>query len=76
MLAKSLSPKACNFYWKENTAQVFSCEFCDIFQSSFFKEYFYWAKASVANIIQILAITQQGSWQHCLHYILTKHLPV
>ena len=29
----------CNFIWKETLAQVFSCEFCDIFKNTFFTEH-------------------------------------
>ena len=31
-------PKACNFIKKETVAQVFSCEFCKIFENTFFTE--------------------------------------
>ena len=29
-------PQACNFIKKEALAQVFSCEFCEIFKNTFF----------------------------------------
>ena len=29
-------PEACNFIKKETLAQVFSCEFCEIFKNTFF----------------------------------------
>ena len=29
-------PHACNFIKKETLAQVFSCEFCEIFKKAFF----------------------------------------
>ena len=29
-------PKACNFIKKETPAQVFSCEFCEIFKNTYF----------------------------------------
>ena len=32
--------KACNFIKKESLAQVFSCEFCEIFKNTFFTEHF------------------------------------
>ena len=32
---------ACNFI-KETPAQVFFCEFCEIFQNTFFKEHLWW----------------------------------
>ena len=31
--------QACNFINKESLAQVFSCEFCEIFKNTFFKEH-------------------------------------
>ena len=33
-----LRPQACNFIKKETLAQVFSCEFCEIFKSTSFTE--------------------------------------
>ena len=36
---------ACNFIKKESLAQVFSCEFCEIFKNAFFTEHV-WATAS------------------------------
>ena len=35
-------------YQKETLAHVFSCEFCDIFKNTFFREYL-WATVSVNN---------------------------
>ena len=31
--------EACNFIKKETLAQVFSCDFCEIFQNTFFTEH-------------------------------------
>ena len=31
--------RACNFINKESLAQLFSCEFCEIFKNTFFKEH-------------------------------------
>ena len=39
---------ACNFIKKENLAQVFSCEFCEISKNTFFRENL-WTTASVAS---------------------------
>ena len=39
--------EACNFIKKENLAQVFSCEFCQIFKNTFFTEHL--ETASVPN---------------------------
>ena len=36
------SVSACNFIKKETLAQVFSCEFCEIFKSTFFIEHLRW----------------------------------
>ena len=36
--ARKLRPEACNFIKKEALAQVFSCEFCEIFKNTFFTE--------------------------------------
>ena len=32
-------PMACNFIKKDTLAQVFSCEFCEIFKNTFFTEH-------------------------------------
>ena len=32
-------PEACNFIKKETLAQVFSCEFCEIFKNTFLTEH-------------------------------------
>ena len=37
-----LRPEACNFIKKETLAQVFSCEFCEIFKNPFFIEQLWW----------------------------------
>ena len=39
---------ACNFIKKETLAQVFSCEFCEIPENTFFTEHL-WATASVKD---------------------------
>ena len=44
-----LRPQACNFVKKENLAQVFSYEFCEISKNTFFTEQL-WVTASVHNI--------------------------
>ena len=36
---------ACNFIKKETLAQVFACEFCEIYKNTFFAEHL-WATAS------------------------------
>ena len=43
---------SCNFIKKETVAQVFSCEFCEIFKNTFFKKHL-WMIASIVCNIQI-----------------------
>ena len=38
-LTEAMRPQACNFIKKETLAQVFSCEFCEIFKNTFFIEH-------------------------------------
>ena len=33
---------ACKFIKKEALAQVFSCEFCELFKNTFFTEHLWW----------------------------------
>ena len=42
---------ACNFFRKKALAQVFSCEFCEIFKSIFFTEH-HWTTASDFQLIK------------------------
>ena len=35
-------------YWKETLAQVFSCEYCEIFQNTYFEEHM-WTDTSEGN---------------------------
>ena len=44
-----LRAQACNFIKKETVALVFSYEFCEIFENTFFKEH-PWTTASVMNV--------------------------
>ena len=45
-------PQVCNFIKKETlAAQVFSCEFCEISENTFFAEHF-WATASKIFIFE------------------------
>ena len=36
---KGFRPQACNFIKRETLAQVFSCEFCEIFKNIYFQEH-------------------------------------
>ena len=47
-LIKLHRPEACNFIKKDNLAQVFSCEFCEISNNTSFTEHF-WTTASEAD---------------------------
>ena len=38
----SFSIKACNSIEKETLAQVFSCEFCEIYKNTFYIELLWW----------------------------------
>ena len=46
-------PEACNLIKKETLAQVFFCEFCEIFKNTFLTEHF-WATASVSGSFEYL----------------------
>ena len=35
-------PEACNFIKKETLAQMFSCEFSEIFENTYFIEHLWW----------------------------------
>ena len=48
----SQRPQACNFIKKETLAQVFSCEFCEISNNTFFTEHLC-VTASVPNLINL-----------------------
>ena len=43
---RGVQPEDCNFIKKETLAQVFPCEFCEIFKNTFFTEHL-WTTASV-----------------------------
>ena len=45
-----LQAEACNFIKKETVAQVFSCEFCEIFQNTFFIEHLRWLPPTMTVI--------------------------
>ena len=42
---KSRGPEVCNFIKRENLAQVFSCEFCEISKNALFTKHL-WTTAS------------------------------
>ena len=41
--------RACNFIKKDTPAQVFSCEYCEIFKNRFFIEHFWWLLLKCQN---------------------------
>ena len=47
-----LQAEACNFLKKETLAQVFSCEFCEIFKNTLFTEHLW---VTVSEIMLILS---------------------
>ena len=49
-LLSLLQPQACNFIKKETLAQVFSCEFCEIFKNTFFTEHLRWLLLSFLDL--------------------------
>ena len=53
MLENISTPLTCNFIKKQTMAQIFSCEFFEIFKSSFFTEHL-WTTASVVFAILLL----------------------
>ena len=66
---------AYNFIEKETLAQLFSCEFCEIFKNSFFTELL-WATASadiLQNSCELLLLLETKSFYRLLP---TRHLPV
>ena len=46
------STKVCNFIKKEALTQVFSCEFCEIFKSTYFEEHLQTAASDYLEISQ------------------------
>ena len=48
---KKLFVQAWNFIKKETIAQVFSCEFCEIFKKIFFIEHLWWLLLSTSKQI-------------------------
>ena len=67
----SLRSIICNFIPKSIPVQIFSCEFCDFFQNSFFAEY-YWVTGPInANEINIyfqLIFHFYTPWKHQKHH--------
>ena len=72
-LYQSLQPKAFNFIKKETLAQMFSCEFCEIFKNTFFAKCLQTtASISLWSIKKILfkgqfKISASVSWQWHRH---------
>ena len=52
-----LQAKYYNFFKRENLTQLFSCEFCEVFKSTFFTGHL-WATASVVNLCGNRLISQ------------------
>ena len=71
-----LRPEACNFIKIETLAQVFSCEFCEISNNTFFTEHV-WATASVLYRLSTLLDPDHKTATVFLifHYSLKKLIP-
>ena len=52
-----LQVDTCNFIKKESLAQVFSCEFCEIFKNTFFTEHL---RATVSGIRLGVSVNAHG----------------
>ena len=67
-----LKPQACNFIKKETLAQVFFCEFCEIFKNTFFTEHLR-TIVSVSNQKERQCYDQQKITGGNLKYISSKN---
>ena len=57
-----LQVDACNLIKKETLAQVFSCEFCEIFKNTYFTEHF-WKTVSITGANAFLEIVAQNCFE-------------
>ena len=57
-------PKACNFIKKDTLAQVFSCDFFEISENTFFTEHI-WTTASGADLYRVdeIYINERNDWR-------------
>ena len=59
-----LQAEAYNFIKKETLAQVFSCEFCEIFKNTFFTEHLQTtASLNAVNILNFLSSNQISAYR-------------
>ena len=61
-------PEACNFINKETLAQVFSCEFCGIFENTFFTVHPWTTASSTEDPLSLCE-----PWYLCIPITLLKH---
>ena len=67
LLSVKLQAQACNFIKKETLAQVFSCEFCESFQNTFFMKHLWWLLLNISHwclsqLLLIHFITIENLW--------------
>ena len=67
-------PQACNFIKKETLAQVFSCEFSEIFKSTFFIEHLWWLLLSFCKANHV-DCNWTRTHNHLVHKRTLNHLP-
>ena len=62
-------PEACSFIKNETQAQVFSCEFCEIFKNTFFTEH----PRTTASVEMLF---KADLWQSCLSKEFSSFLQI
>ena len=60
----TVSFEACNLIKKENLAQVFSCEYCEILRTSFFIEHLPWLLLRLQKTSDFLIFSWGIEWKH------------
>ena len=68
-----LQASFCNFIKKETPAQVFSCEFCEIFKSTFFTEYLRVTASDLykPSLLRVLPPTIFTIWRHAQQHLFS-----
>ena len=60
----TVSFEACNLIKKENLAQVFSCEYCEILRTPFFIEHLPWLLLRLQKTSDFLIFSWGTEWKH------------
>ena len=60
----TVSFEACTLIKKENLAQVFSCEYCEILRTSFFIEHLPWLLLRLQKTSDFLIFSWGIEWKH------------